>query len=211
MSGTGTQTRVAVYMDWQNVYNAARRAFGADKGWPNEYGQFSPFRLARLLAAGHNRGQSGTLVRVEVHRGIPSSSRDPVGFGANRRQAAAWVAESPLVVPRLRPLRYPQNWPADPPEEKGVDVELALNLVEAVTLKRCDVAILFTHDTDLVPAIDTAARLRGASCIETASWTSELARQRLRSKQHAVYHHDVSEAVYDLVADATSYGRPKGA
>lgn len=114
-----------------------------------------------------------------------------------------------MVVPRLRPLRYPAGWPDEPPEEKGVDVELALNLVEAVTLKHCDVAILFTHDTDLVPAIDTAARLRGKSCIETASWTSELARQRLRSKQHAVYHHDIFESVYDLVADPTPYGRPK--
>lgn len=205
----GPQKRVAVYMDWQNVYNAARRAFGADPSWPNEYGQFSPFQLARILAAGHSRGKSAELVRVEVHRGIPSSSRDPVGFGANRRQAAAWVAESPLVIPRLRPLRYPADWPAEPPEEKGVDVELALNLVEAVTLKHCDIAILFTHDTDLVPAIDTAARLRGASCIETASWRSNLARQRLRSKQHAVYHHDISEAVYEAVADLTLYGRAK--
>lgn len=162
------------------------------------------------MAAGHGRGSTGALVRVEVHRGIPSSSRDPVGFGANRRQAEAWKAESPLVVAKLRPLRYPRNWPAEAPEEKGVDVELALNLVEAVTLKQCDVAILFTHDTDLVPAIDTAARLRGPSSIETASWTSDSARQRLRSKEHAVYHHDISESVYDRVADATQYGRPKG-
>lgn len=34
--------RVAVFMDWQNVYNAARRAFGWDRSWPNEYGTFSP-------------------------------------------------------------------------------------------------------------------------------------------------------------------------
>lgn len=204
------EIRVAVFMDWQNVYNAARRAFGWE-AWPNEYGNFSPFKLARILAAGNERGRNGTLVRVEVHRGIPSSAKDSRGFGANRRQAAAWTKESELVVPKLRPLRYPRDWPDSPPEEKGVDVDLALSLVEAVILKECDVAVLFSHDTDLVPAIDTAARLRGTKSIETASWVSELARQRLRSKQHrnSVYHHDISKQVFDLVADPVNYAQPK--
>lgn len=207
---SSSEPRVAVFMDWQNVYNAARRAFGWDREWSNEYGNFSPFKLARILAAGNDRGKSASLVRVEVHRGIPSSSKDSVGFGANRRQAAAWVKESDVVVPKLRPLRYPRDWPNEPPEEKGVDVDLALSLVEAVTLKRCDVAILFTHDTDLVPAIDTAARLRGAGCIETASWRGDYSRARLRSKAHgsAVFHHEISDKVYDLVADPTNYARP---
>jgi len=203
-------TRVAVFIDWQNVYNAARRAFGWGQGWPNEYGNFSPYQLSRILAAGNGRGKGAQLVRVEVHRGIPASSRDPTGFGANRRQAAAWVAESSLVVPKLRPLRYPRAWPKERPEEKGVDVDLALSLVEAVTLKQCDVAVLFTHDTDLVPAIDTAARLRGSRCVETASWVSSTARQRLRSKTTPVFHHEISQDVFDLVRDPTNYAqRPK--
>jgi hypothetical protein len=93
-------TRVAVFIDWQNVYKAAREAFGLGQ-LPNERGNFSPFKLARVLAAGHGRGSAGELLRVEVHRGLPSSSRDPVGYGANRRQATAWVKEGgSVVVPR---------------------------------------------------------------------------------------------------------------
>jgi hypothetical protein len=98
--------RVAVYIDWQNVYKASRTAFGL-QAMPNEFGNFSPLRLAETLAAANHRLAAAELVRVEVHRGLPSASRDPVGYGANRRQAAAWMRENPeLVIPRLRPLRY---------------------------------------------------------------------------------------------------------
>src|SRR3954470_11496044 len=46
-----------------------------------------------------------------------------------------------------------------------------------------------------------AVHLLGASCIETASWASATGRQRLRSRAHAVHHHNVSQAVFDPVAD----------
>ena len=72
----GSPTRIAVFIDWQNAYKAAREAFGL-RSLPNERGNFSPFKLARILAAGHGRGDAATLVRVEVHRGLPSSARDP--------------------------------------------------------------------------------------------------------------------------------------
>src|SRR5689334_21458384 len=114
--------RVAVFIDWQNCYKAARRAFGmatfGDDAWPNEYGNFSPYRLACLLAAANGREEAGQLVKVEIHRGLPSSTRDPVGYAANRRQSQAWMAENPeLVIPRLRPLRYRDD-DDDQPEEK---------------------------------------------------------------------------------------------
>lgn len=87
---------VAVYIDWQNIYNGARRAFGF--AGRSEEGQVSPYRLAKLLAAGNGRGADATLVRVEIHRGLPSASKDPTGNSANRRQSAAWMQENFEVV-----------------------------------------------------------------------------------------------------------------
>jgi hypothetical protein len=102
----GRSVRVAVFIDWQNVYRTARRAYRLDR-LPSERGNFSPFRLSRLLAAANGRGTRGELVCVEIHRGLPSQKHDWVGYMANRRQEAAWIAENPrVVVPRLRPLRY---------------------------------------------------------------------------------------------------------
>ncbi len=197
--------RVAVFIDWQNAYKAAREAFDL-RALPNERGNFSPFKLARILAAGHGRGETATLVRVEVHRGLPSSSRDPVGYGANRRQAAAWIKEGgSAVVPRLRPLRYPPSHAADrAPVEKGIDVQLALAVAETILTDTADVAILFTHDTDLLPAVELVARLKGPARIETASWSSHTFAQRLREVP-GVHHHRITGKVFELVETPVNY------
>ena len=195
---------VAVFYDWQNVYQRAREAFGWSN-MPNEYGNFSPYQLARVLAAGHGRGTNGRLVRVEVHRGLPSQKYDTISYAANRRQSAAWQREAPqIVVPRLRPLRYPADYPRSPAVEKGVDVNLALGAIESVLTKLCDVAVIFSHDTDLLPVPETLARLAGTTAVETASWISPTFRKRLRSKP-AVYHHEISAAVFQRVETRVNY------
>jgi uncharacterized LabA/DUF88 family protein len=199
-----TPVSVAVFYDWQNVYKTAREAFGWTN-MPNEYGNFSPYQLARILAAGNARGADGRLVRVEVHRGLPSQRHDKLSYAANRRQSAAWMREAPqIVIPRLRPLRYPPDYPQSPAIEKGVDVNLALGAVESVLMKICDVAVIFSHDTDLLPVPETLARLAGTEAVETASWVSTTFRKRLRPKP-AVYHHEISAAVFQRVETRVNY------
>jgi uncharacterized LabA/DUF88 family protein len=199
---------VAVYYDWQNVYKTAREAFGLIS-MPNEYGNFSPYQLGRILAAGNDRGSDATLVCVEIHRGLPSQKHDPIGYAANRRQSAAWMNEAPeVVIPRLRPLRYPYSYPNEPAVEKGVDVNLAVAAIEHVLTGLCDVAIIFSHDTDLMPVPETIARLKGAKCVETASWQSPTYHRRLRTKP-PVHHNYVSEQVFNRVETRVNYAYPK--
>ena len=194
--------RVAVFIDWQNAYRSARRAFGMDN-MPTEHGVFSPYRLALLLAAGNDRGSDGKLVRVEIHRGLPSSKRDRVGFAANRRHSQAWVNENrEIVVPRLRPLRYPKG--SSRPEEKGIDVQLALSAVEHALTDKCEVAIIFSNDTDLIPAIEMVSRMSSTSHIETASWVSPTHNSRLRAKP-PVFHHALPESVFRSVETPINY------
>ena len=163
----GDVTRVAIFLDWQNTWHAAREAFGWTE-FPNEYGNYSPLRLAELLAEGNGRGGRGQLVRVNIHRGLPSNKHDPRSYGAVRRQAQAWIAENPeLVVPRLRPLRYYGD--EAEPREKGVDVDMAVEAIRFVLSDRCDVAVFFSHDTDLLPAVEAIADLKGTRAVETVS------------------------------------------
>jgi uncharacterized LabA/DUF88 family protein len=195
--------KVAVFIDWQNTYKTAREAFGW-REYPNEYGNYSPYQLARLLAAGNERGSGAELVRLNIHRGLPSPKHDPKGYAANRRQSAAWIKESPdVVIPRLRPLRYSHDR-AEPPREKGVDVELALAAVEWSLRKWADVVVIFSHDTDLVPLVEMLVRLKGGSCIETASWKAPGFSQRIRTKP-PVIHHDITQAVFDRVELRINY------
>jgi hypothetical protein len=195
---------VAVFIDWQNAYKAARDAFNL-AGLPNERGNFSPLQLARILAAGNDRAAAGKLVRVEIHRGLPSNQRDPVGYAANRRQAAAWMRENPdIVVPRLRPLRYDPDDPDADPEEKGIDVAMAVSAVEHVLTQRCDIAILFTHDTDLAPAVELIAGVINPANVETASWRSHHYEKRLRPVR-GVHHHYVTGAVFQRIETPVNY------
>ncbi|MCW3048015.1 MAG: hypothetical protein JWO74_2299 [Solirubrobacterales bacterium] len=198
---------IAVFFDWQNAYKGARKAFGL-QNQPNEFGNFSPLRLAKILAAGNDRGSDGRLVRVEVHRGLPSSARDPVGYGANRRQAQAWVTEAPeLVFPRLRPLRYPADHEeSQEPTEKGVDVNLALGAVERVLMNQCDIAILFSHDSDLAPALETICRVVSHNHVETASWRSSSFQGRI-PKTRGVFNHAVGWEAFQRVATPVNYAR----
>ena len=206
---SGTSPKIAVFIDWQNVYKTARDAFQL-RALPNDRGNFSPFKLSQILAAGNGRGAAADLVRVEIHRGLPNSSRDPTGFGANRRQATAWKREGgDVVVPRLRPLRYPSpHAEVQTPVEKGIDVQLALAVAETILTNTADVAILFTHDTDLLPAVEMVARLKGPSRIETAGWASHVFSQRLRQVP-GVHHHAISGSVFEIVETPVNYAHPK--
>jgi uncharacterized LabA/DUF88 family protein len=201
--------RVAVFIDWQNVYMAARRAFGLER-MPVERGNFSPYRLAQILAVANGRGRAGALVRVELHRGLPSQRYDRTGYIATHRQASVWKAEGPgTVVSKLRPLRY-RNYPDEAPVEKGVDVALAVSAIEATLRGQCDVAIVFSHDTDLLPVPEAIVRLAGADRVETAAWVSPSFRHRLRPKA-AVAHHAISRRVFEAVATPINYARrPSG-
>jgi hypothetical protein len=114
------------------------------------------------------------------------------------------MRENPeLVIPRLRPLRYPED-DSEEPEEKGIDVQLALSAVEAALLNKCEVAVIFSHDTDLRPAVEMISRITRPSHVETAAWISPNFKKRLRTRP-PVYHHALPESVFRSVATPVNY------
>jgi uncharacterized LabA/DUF88 family protein len=169
---------VAVFMDWQNVYEAAREAFDLRQE-PPERGNFNPLRVAQYLAAGNKRGKDGKLVRLEIHRGLPDASFNSKGHGAADRQRQAWLALDPVVSVHLRPVKLYDNGDGTKrEEEKGIDVALAVSALEHILLNKCEVAIIFSHDSDISPPVEAICRLKDAGvvsgAVETASWQSDL-------------------------------------
>jgi len=164
--------RVAVFIDWQNCYHGARDAF-ADPGSPPELGEVDPVALARNLVDGRSRG--GTLVDVEVFRGRPDPGRQPGAARAYSRQICAWSRYGPLLEVHSLPVSYrPTVWDSDgrpsawDGHEKGIDTSMAIRIVLGAERRNFDVAVVFTADTDLQPAVD--AVFGSGLTAETATW-----------------------------------------
>jgi uncharacterized LabA/DUF88 family protein len=193
--------RVVVFLDYQNVFHRARSLF-LDHWEPASRASIDPIRLGQHLAGlGDPRYGRRELAQVRVYRGVADSSRDPKTYGAARRQHAAW-----LVHLTTRPLRYPFGWPdrsrpGDRPQEKGIDVALALDLVLLAQQRRYDVAVLFTTDTDLRPAVEVVMVQRLAH-VEVAAWTEPRHQdQRLSVHERRVWCHWLDREVFLRVRD----------
>jgi hypothetical protein len=91
--------------------------------------------------------------------------------------------------------------------EKGVDVELAVSAIEATLRERCEVAIIFSHDNDLLPVPEAISRLMGPDRVETASWVSPSFRRRLRPKG-PINHHSIPQQVFEAIEAPINYAHP---
>ena len=114
------------------------------------------------------------------------------------------------MIVTSRDLRYPPEWPRLPAQEKGIDVALAVDFVMMAARGEYDVGILFSSDTDLVPALEAVIRLRPAdpSACEVAAWVAPGVRPRSLSVSGArIRRHLLSESDFHAVADPTDYTR----
>jgi len=143
--------RTMVYIDGQNLFNAAKEAFGYP--FPN----YNVHDLAETVCEAHGWSLSG----VRFYTGIPDPSIDP-----DRHHF--WVAKLAVmgtrgVRPFSRQLRYSNQLVQLPNggvtttlvgREKGIDIRLALDVVRGALDKRYDVAVIFSQDQDLSEAAD---------------------------------------------------------
>ena len=199
-------TQIVVLIDWQNAYQQARNAFGLDDA-AQERGTVSPLKLAQVLAQ-RSAGHRARLIKIEVHRGLPDPRRQRTANSAALRQRDAWEAEAPgIVVPKLRSLAY--NPDTGEPEEKGVDVAIAVSSLEWTITARAERVIIFWRDSDLLPGIDTVCRLYGADKIQTASWWSRSYWKRI-PETPGVKNLGLDEETFLAVETPVDYRPPPG-
>jgi len=159
--------RTVVFIDYQNMYREARRAFGWEDR-PGHFGNLKPIAMGRMLTQGPER----ELVQVRVYTGVPGSKRDKFGYQIMQRRIASWVAANPKCVEVFpRPLKYPPN--SNEGREKGVDVELAIDLVRLAMDNEFDAAVIASADTDLQPPIEFVLNRFPEKKVETAAYFPE--------------------------------------
>lgn len=137
----------------------------------------------------------------------PPRSGTPANTLCSERPSGACVAwrSAGRTVPPFTPI--PEGLAGVPAQEKGVDVALAVDLVRLAAEGSCDVAVVFSRDTDLMPALEAVRdvpRLR--LHVEVATWQGS---SRLRYPgTNRPWCHNLTEADYRAVQDTTDYRRP---
>ena len=205
MSGT----RVVVFIDYQNVYHRARGSFGYESNPDPNLGHVSPLKVGDLLCGlGYSKDRNRIVTGVRVYCGKPDHRSGTSLVRFTSRQMAAWESTAGVTV-KARPLVYHEvqkggrksKWRA---QEKGVDVMLALDISIGARTDVYDVAVVFSADTDLTPALEDAANF--GKRIETSTWRGPFSnRGPLQVTGHSLWNHYLDQTHFDLVRDDTDY------
>ena len=206
-----TDDRVVVFIDYQNVYHRARASFfeGADP--PVQVGHVHPLRVGELLCdLGRSEDPGRVLAGLRVYRATPDVRSGADLERAAKIQMARWATTEGVKVCE-RPMDYIEtkrrgrvHWVG---REKGIDVMLAVDLVDMARTDIYDAAVVFSADTDLLPALEAAVRI--GKRIETATWRGPGDnRGPLRIKQQNLWNHYLDLSHFDLVRDDTDYLKP---
>ena len=200
-------SRVVVFIDYENMHRCASNEFAVGNG------HFWPWDLGNELVARRNADPTvpaSELTQVRVYRGVPDSRLQPRANAANQAQGAAWRAAVPHVDALHlvnRPLRYPPRWPNGQgnPQEKGIDVALAVDLVHLAYQGAFDVAIVCSHDSDLSPALDVASSVAAFPIhVEVASW-GRRRRISFTNRPNQPWCHHLHRDAFDRVSDSSAY------
>lgn len=155
--------RVITFFDGQNFFNQAKRAFNSS--WPD----YDPIKLSEFYIS---RYPNNNLVQVRFYTGVPLYSKD-----SNKnlfwRAKLAQHSKDPRFIPITRYLSYhdeeivvedPTTGQAirrvvEIPREKGIDVRIALDLLQ-LAFKDFDVGVIFSQDKDLLEAVNDLVKIR---------------------------------------------------
>jgi len=117
------------------------------------------------------------LVRMYYYNAVVGKVEEPERF-KDQEKFFKSVAAIPYTELRLGRLVYTNQWPNSPPFEKGVDVQLATDMITHAFKNNYDVAILVAGDNDFVGALQ-AVKDNGKH-VEVALFGQERTSLRLR-------------------------------
>ncbi|HQU33689.1 MAG TPA: NYN domain-containing protein [Thermoanaerobaculaceae bacterium] len=201
--------RAVVFVDGQNLFHAAREAFGYT--YPN----YDVAALGRAVCA----ATGWQLVQVRFYTGVPDARDD-------ERWSVFWAAKLLAmsrqgIVTFSRPLRYRNRRVQLPDgsqhtylagEEKGIDVRIAIDVIRMAHRGEYDVAVVFSQDQDLSEA---AGEIRAISR-EQDRWikiASAFPVSLLAHNTRGIERTDwlpIERAVYDACIDRRDYRRKPG-
>ncbi len=201
--------RTFVFVDGQNLFHAAKEAFGYS--YPN----YDIAALARQVCA--SRGWQ--LDRTHFYTGIPDAADDAFWNHFWTAKLAAMGRQGVSIF--SRPLRYRNHTIRLPGgathtilvgQEKGIDIRIALDMVSCVRQNLCDVALVFSQDEDLSEVADEIRAIvrEQGRWIKIASAFPDSPTRRYRRGVNKTDWIRIDRAIYDACIDPADY-RPRRA
>jgi uncharacterized LabA/DUF88 family protein len=204
-----TSKRAIAFFDGQNLFHAAREAFGYT--YPN----YDALALAKLVC----KPRGWDLVETRFYTGIPD-------LADNAAWHHFWAAKLAVmgrqrVTVFSRPLRY-RNKEVELPgggthtfltgEEKGIDIRIALDVISLANHKAYDVAVIFSQDQDLSEVADELRVIdeEQRRWIKVVSAYPDSPTSRNRRGINKTDWIRISRPTYDACLDRRNY-RPKPA
>jgi uncharacterized LabA/DUF88 family protein len=197
--------RCHVFIDGQNLFKAAKEAFGYS--YPN----YDPPALARAICA----VKLWQPIAIHFYTGVPEQQDDPIWHNFWSSKLAVMGTRG--VSSYSRPLRY-RNETITLPDgtettalvrrEKGIDV--ALDVVRNARIGAIDVALILSQDQDLSEVADEVRRISidQNRWIKTASAFPSSPTSRDRRGINGTDWFRIERTLYDSCLDPNDY-RPK--
>lgn len=144
----------SVFIDGQNLHHSLREAFGAN--YPN----YDPRKLAEEIC----RERGYELGTIRFYTGVENRDRNEFWHDFWKNKIEAMKRDGVLTY--TRPLQYRKiRDRVDPsreffaPMEKGVDIRIALDIVNELNERKSNVVVLFSQDSDFCEISDEIRRI----------------------------------------------------
>jgi uncharacterized LabA/DUF88 family protein len=201
--------RAVAFFDGQNLFHAAREAFGYT--YPN----YDVHALAERVCA----GPGWQLVQTRFYTGIPDREEDARWHDFWSAKLAVMGRQDIHVYSRA--LRYRNKTLRLPDgtehtfltgEEKGIDVRLAVDVIRTAHRQEYDVAVIFSQDQDLSEVADEirAIAAEQARWIKVACAFPSSPTSRNRRGINKTDWIRIDRAMYDAFLDRRDYRRKPG-
>ena len=142
--------RCIVFIDGQNLYHRAKDAWGSrelpEYSWPS----YDVEKLARVLV---NSVGGRTLAEIRFYTGVPN----PRSGSKQRFWHGFWSSKTRLMLNQGIYVYWGRINIGG--QEKGVDVSLSIDLIQATHERRYETAIIVSQDSDFGPAVRLAKQI----------------------------------------------------
>ena len=159
---TDTTDRMMIFIDGSNLYHYLKNYF---RRTDIDMGKF----CQKLL-------EKRRLIRIYYYNAEVGRKEEPERY-KDQQKFFAGVTAIPYCELRLGRLVY-NNWPNSPPYEKGVDIQLATDMITHSFKNNYEVAVLVAGDNDYVGALQ-AVKDNGKN-VEVALFGKERTSMQLR-------------------------------